>query len=108
MFPQGKEDCKPYRNTAIDNFNTTSNFLDPGFKGHEVMAQIVAELVLQLASHTRLPLDPRELAHTLTEAYDEIHPLVTKQGTTQETQDKFGENEILGFVFGCTQGSQMS
>ena len=83
----------------MDNFNTTQQFLDPGFKGHETLTQITAELVLQMATHTRLPLDPREIAHTLAEGYDEIHPLVTRQGASETAAKEFGKLKLFCMSF---------
>lgn len=62
----------PARHTAIDTYEYVKRFVDPTFVAHETLAQFIGEIVLQLLSYVRLPLDVRELAETLEQEYNSL------------------------------------
>jgi len=47
-------------------------FIDPSFSAHVSLTQLAADVVLQMSSLLRLPLDVRELADTLELEYDSL------------------------------------
>jgi len=75
----------PAYHTVIDNFDYIERFVDPSLSAHVSIAQLAAEIVLQLSSSARLPLDVRELADTLETEYDALQ---------QDGMDLF--NQLLG------------
>jgi len=62
----------PAYHTVIDNSDYMERFIDPSFSAHVSLAQLAADIVLQLSSSVRLPLDIRELADTLELEYDSL------------------------------------
>jgi len=62
----------PAYHTVIDNFDYMERFVDPLFSAHVSVAQLAADVALQLSSSARLPFDVRELADTLELEYDSL------------------------------------
>ena len=46
----------PAYHTRLDTFEYVEKFVDPDFKAHETLAQLVAELALRVTSNAKLPL----------------------------------------------------
>jgi len=62
----------PAYHTVIDNSDYMERFIDPSFSAHVSLTQLAADIVLQMSSSVRLPLDVRELADTLELEYDSL------------------------------------
>jgi len=62
----------PAYHTVVDSFDYVQRFIDPSFSAHCSLTQLVADVVLQMSSSARLPLDVRELADTLEMEYDSL------------------------------------
>jgi len=75
----------PAYHTVVDNFDYMEKFVDPSLSAHVSLTQLVADVVLQMSSSARLPLDVRELADTLEMEYDSLQ---------QDGMDRF--NHLLG------------
>jgi len=55
-----------------------SENVDPSFKAHEALTRVVAEMVLQLSTSTRLPFDCRELAAVTQMEFVALKEMLTK------------------------------
>lgn len=75
----------PAYHTVVDNSDYMERFIDPSFSAHVSLTQLAADVVLQMSSLLRLPLDVRELADTLELEYDSLQ---------QDGLDEF--NYLLG------------
>jgi len=75
----------PSYHTVVDNFDYMERFVDPSLSAHVSLSQLAADVVLQMSSSARLPLDVRELADTLEMEYDSLQ---------QDGMDLF--NNLLG------------
>ena len=73
----------PGYHTAIDNMEHMVRFVDPTFRAHATLARVVGEMALRLATHTKLPLDIRELAVTLEEGCNGLLSLVHTESGPQ-------------------------
>ena len=62
----------PAYHTVIDNSDYMEQFVDPSFSAHVSITQLAADIILQMSSSVRLPLDVRELADTLELEYDSL------------------------------------
>jgi len=62
----------PAYHTVVDNPDYVERFVDRSFSAHVSLAQLAADIVLQMSSSVRLPLDVRELADTLELEYDSL------------------------------------
>jgi len=77
----------PTYHTVVDNFDYMERFIDPSMSAHVSLTQLVADIVLQISSSARLPLDVRELADTLEMEYDSLQ---------QDGMERF--NHLLGIL----------
>ena len=88
----------PSYHTVVDNYDYMERFVDPSFSAHVSLTQLTADIVLQMSSSARLPLDVRELADTLEMEYDSLQ---------QDGMDQF--SHLLGtsvcvthlYLFSC-------
>jgi len=62
----------PAYHTVIDSFDYMERFVDPSSSAHVSLTQLTADVLLQMASSPRLPVDVRELADTLEMEYDSL------------------------------------
>lgn len=75
----------PVFRTSVDTFDYVHRFVDPTFEAHKAMVGFISELVLQLSTSQRLPLDVHELSTALEE---ELKVLCQR---THIFQDMFGK-----------------
>ena len=75
--------------TSFDDFAMVERFLDPGFVGHELAGQLVAELLSELASAGDDALDPREAAAALAVHARELSSEPPFRGATSELNDRW-------------------
>lgn len=75
----------PAYHTVVDNFDYMERFVDPSLSAHVSLTQLVADVILQMSTSARLPLDVREIADTLEMEYDSLQ---------QEGMDHF--KDLLG------------
>jgi hypothetical protein len=87
----------PAYHTSIDGFDYVKRYIDPTFSSHVSITKLVAEVVLQLASSSRLPLDVRELADVLETEYDSL--LQESMEEFKYTLGGWSKFRCLEFVF---------
>ena len=84
-------DVYPAYHTDIDNYDYQSRLIDPRLETTRVYTNLVSELVLQLSSLTRLPLDVRGLASTVSDSFNTLKSYLT--------QATFKDMKLLGKYF---------
>ncbi|SRR6218665_973635 len=55
----------PVFRTSVDTFDYVHRFVDPTFEAHKAMVGFISDMVLQLSTLQRLPLDVHELSTAL-------------------------------------------
>lgn len=78
----------PADGTITDTFKMVNQYVDPSFKAHEALTRVVAEMVLQLSTNTRLPFDCRELAAVIQTEYAALKEMFTKTSISGRHLDK--------------------
>lgn len=79
--------------TSFDDFEMVERYVDPGFVGHELLARVLAELLVEIADAPSSAFDPREAA------------LALKDVATKEKERAAGElAHALAEVVGALQG----
>jgi len=81
----------PAYHTVIDSFDYMERFVDPSSSAHVSLTQLTADVLLQMASSPRLPVDVRELADTLEMEYDSLQ---------QDGMDRFTDLLRTSHLFG--------
>lgn len=74
----------PLRNSLYDTYYAVNNMLDPGFKHHTAMVQLVCEVLRSLSESTIMPLDVHEFAMSVKNTFMDF------QNTTKDLLFKYG------------------
>ncbi len=78
QYARTRNNNYPGYHTAIDNFNMTKDFVDPMFLAHKTLADLVGEIVLELATSAFLPFDAREYGLALGDAFNQLQAALNK------------------------------
>ena len=75
-----------------------SRFIDPSFKAHESLTRVVAELVLQLSTETKLPFDCLELAAMVQREFVALNESLTSASISDHHLERLGQYGSVAYI----------
>ena len=67
-----------------------SQFIDPGFKAHEMVARITSDIVIRLTDSAKLPFRVQALAQYILDGFTELNSSLKNSGKYHHVQEYMG------------------